>query len=289
MSRFPFTWYGNKRREVDHILPHIPPGAKTVVEPFAGSAAVSMEHWARSPRDGNVSYVLGDIDPGLCAFYRSVREHGLGPLLEWTRARLNERDWLEIDGSPDDGSVEHYYYRRRVTRPRFSKKSDLPKWPSLSLTGRQLEGEAFIRSAPLTIINASWQEVAAPYESDPTAVIYLDPPYFSSFNQTYYGCVKTTDDHGAVIDATQLYVDLKDLMERARAQIILSTNGLAIMRAIYTPYVVQVYPFRYSGCVKREDGKYTGKLGNHLLAVKAARPDLRDEDVTELLAGLGIE
>ena len=75
MSRFPLRWPGNKRREIDHVDAVAIDWADVdvVVEPFAGSAALSLELAVRHP---HMRFVLGDTDAQLIEFWRMLARPG---------------------------------------------------------------------------------------------------------------------------------------------------------------------------------------------------------------------
>lgn len=309
MSRFPVQWPGNKRKEAGRVLPHIPAGCRTLVEPFAGSAAISIAHWEASADRGACRYVFGDADPGLCSFVLALRAEGLAPFMDWARERLTPEAFAAIDeADPGGDSPRAWFYRRKVRRGRFDPKRGLPrKWPTLGIAPAHLVGEAFFRSSRLEVVNADWGAVVAMHAGDPSAAIYLDPPYFGAYNQGYYdrnrlavpegeaggggeayGHRSLVTETGDIIDGTRLFVEIARLMRAAAATVILSTNGLAILTELYAPWVREVYAHRYSFAVKCRDGQTRGKMARHLLAVKVATRLPTDEELAEVLAGLGL-
>jgi site-specific DNA-adenine methylase len=283
MTHFPIQWQGNKRKELGRILPHIPAGCRVLVEPFAGSAAVSTAHWLESTDRDACSYVFGDQDPGLCAFVEALRVEGLDVFVDWVRARLNAEAFMAIErGDPANDTTREWFYRRKVRRGIFDPKKELPrKWPSLNITASQRAGAEFFRTARLEVRNVDWLETARAHASDPFAVIYLDPPYFSAYNQWYHGRDALTAE-GVVVDGTELFVDMARVLRDSAATVIISTNGLAILTNLFSPFVREVYAVKYTNPIKRKTGEYVHKGARHLIAARTAVAPLTDADILEL-------
>lgn len=264
MSCFPIPWLGNKRSEVPIILPHINPQCDTFVECFCGSAALSMAVKASRP-ENEPHFICGDHDLDLIEFCRGLRDDGLDAFNDWVRPRLTVEKFNIIDKKEADGPYE-WYYKQRVTRGRFDKRNIPPKkWPSLNVTSKHRTGEAFYRDSDLDLICDDWHKIIEPHLDNPNASIYLDPPYFGSFNQVYYGMKRGLDNECRCIDSTQTLVDILRLFETAQAQIILSINGCAIIVELFKQYTVEMYEHTYSLTVKAKDGNYKGKKTVHLL------------------------
>jgi len=65
----PFPYQGSKRKLAPAILPYVPTCTKRVVEPFAGSAAISLA-CADEQRAGR--FWLNDSNPGVIALWKSI-------------------------------------------------------------------------------------------------------------------------------------------------------------------------------------------------------------------------
>lgn len=280
MSRFFFSWYGNKRLELGHVDAAVDLRKfKTIVEPFAGSAALSLEAWARGLRP---RFVVNDRDPHLVAFLRRVRDGGLDALNAWARARCTPDAWKVLHAKGGEQSVEADYYRWRV-RGSLGRIQLPTRWPSLAKSTRLEESERFFQSDLVGITAEDWLACANRYRDDPSALVFLDPPYFSSFNQGYFGFAKGHDDHGVSVDNTEVYIAIRDFMLSCRCAVVLITNANALLSDLYRPWVREIYPKRYAGAVKIA-GAHVRKSANHLLAYKpAGAPDLSDAEVDAVL------
>ena len=67
----PIPYQGSKRRLAAHVLARVPDHVDTLIEPFCGSAAITLEvaHAGRARR-----FVLGDSLTPLCALWRRILE-----------------------------------------------------------------------------------------------------------------------------------------------------------------------------------------------------------------------
>jgi 16S rRNA G966 N2-methylase RsmD len=286
MSRFPVSWLGNKRQECKYILPDIPDGTRTFIEPFAGSAAVSLELWATHPGGRNVKYVLGDRDPHLCAFLTELRAVGLAPFIEFAKARLTAEAWLAVKAAARGPGAEltpyQWYYLKACAGDRYQSRRPPTKWRSLEPSARQVEGVKLFTEGDVTVHCGDWKATVAPYVDDPTATVYLDPPYFSSFNQAYYSMDR--DDQqahgpgsgpGLATDNTVMYIEIIDFLDRAKCTVILTTNGVAILERLYSRYITKCYTHMYAFSKKMEDGTYKKSMARHIQCVKRAEPQAR--------------
>ena len=265
---------GNKRQESQYILPDIPDTTRTFIEPFAGSAAVSLELWATRPGGQGLKYVLGDRDPHLCAFLTELRAVGLTPFREFTRARQNADAWLAIKAIPRaDLTPYQWYYLKACAGDRYQNRRPPTKWRSLEPTARQVEGVKLFVEGDVAVHCGDWKDTVAPYVDDPTATVYLDPPYFSSFNQEYHAMDRDGAVGGLATDNTALYVEIVDFLDRAKCTVILTTNGVAILERLYSRYITKCYAHMYAFSKKQPDGTYKKSMARHIQCVKwAAAP-----------------
>lgn len=93
----PFPYQGSKRKLAPAIIQCIPPGTKRLVEPFAGSAAVSIGALAAS-RVGSV--ILNDKDAALVALWRRIVDDPRGLADDyttiWRSQKGREREYYDM-------------------------------------------------------------------------------------------------------------------------------------------------------------------------------------------------
>jgi hypothetical protein len=85
MSYFPISWPGNKRQELDKVMPHINLNDyDVIVEPFGGSAAFSLAAFCGGAKEKH--YVVGAIRTRSC--FGSMKRCGSA---EWQSYRVGAK------------------------------------------------------------------------------------------------------------------------------------------------------------------------------------------------------
>lgn len=204
-----FPYYGGKARMAPMIAELLPPH-QVYVEPYAGSAAVLF---AKEPTRHEV---LNDLDGNVMAFYRAMRDspeelHRALALTPYSRA-----EYLAADLSdPALDVVERA--RRFVVRTAQSVNatgaSMTTGW-ALSTTRNQSRPATFAgavdrlphlaeRLRRVYLEQADALEVIARHGRNPSATIYVDPPYLASTRRALSGTYRVDahdlDHHKALL------------------------------------------------------------------------------------------
>jgi DNA adenine methylase len=95
----PIPYQGSKRKLAEHILSFFPDNVETLIEPFAGSAAISIAAAAHGKAQ---RFLLGDINAPLMALWQSIIENP-GKIA---------RDYQEIWLAQHQTNGEYYYQIR---------------------------------------------------------------------------------------------------------------------------------------------------------------------------------
>lgn len=216
----PFPYQGSKRKLAALIVAHIPPHTQRIVEPFAGSAAVSI---AAVHAERVQSALLNDINAPLMrlwhhiltspnaladtydtlwhaqlgrekAYYNTIREqfnltHDPAKLLflivRCVKASVRYNAQGEFNQSPDN--------RRKGTRPLTMRRQ-------LQRTSAVMSGRTQLRATDYRAILA---------EVTPHDFVYMDPPYqgVSSTRDTrYYSGVQFETFVQALVDLNQRHI-----------------------------------------------------------------------------------
>lgn len=249
----PFPYQGSKRHLASAILSYVPNGTTRLIEPFGGSAALSLAALATR----KVSHVvIADSDQPLMALwnailwtpealaegYRALWEAQLGQeRLFYERVR----DAFNRQGCPDQllyllarcvkASVRYNErgefnqsadHRRKGTKPQTVRK-------------RLMETHALLRGRA-TLLCADYREtlqLATPYD-----VIYLDPPYA--------GVAQRDKRYRARLDRADFFKTLSALNERQIAYL-LSYDGRTGEKTYSPPLPESLGLLRlelYAGC-----------------------------------------
>lgn len=184
----PIPYQGSKRRLTPAILACFPGGSPRLVEPFAGSAAVTL---AAAAREKASRFVIGDVNAPLMDLWRSIIEE---PDSICDRYR---RLWAEQTGR------EREYYDRvrdlfnKTRRPeyllylllrcvkaavRYNSNGEFNQSPDNRRRGmnpetlrEEIVGASRLLRGKATVAAADYREVL----SDVTTsdIVYMDPPY----------------------------------------------------------------------------------------------------------------
>lgn len=190
----PFAYYGGKTRFAPWIASMLP-AHRVYVEPFSGSAAVLF---AKAPVRHEI---LNDLDGHVVNFYRQLRERpeDLEAAVSLTPYSREEYDGADLDepGIDDLERARRWYCRStqgfgqsatQQTGWSISTAQNSPRMHQITnRIGRFAECAERLRH--VFIENLPALEVIARYSADPTAVLYLDPPYLAD-TRTALNCYR---------------------------------------------------------------------------------------------------
>jgi DNA adenine methylase len=215
----PFPYQGSKRALAPAVLPFLPRDTRVLVEPFAGSAAISI-----AARHANYAgrTVINDVNAPLMALWQRILDDPQALADEY------ERLWSASGADPkafflqkrDEFNQTHepallLYLLNRIVKGavRYSKTGDFNQSADNRRRGAKPDTvrDRLIRTAK-TMAGASTH--AGPYEAhlvntDPLDVVYLDPPYQGVTNvadHRYMAGLTRTDFERALRKANERHV-----------------------------------------------------------------------------------
>lgn len=249
---FYYAYPGNKRLECKYITDlQIPwKNFTTIVEPFAGSAAVSRYIFKEYPLEDR-HFVINDLDPFLMSIYTHVKETKTSEdLFKYCRDHSNTKDYLEIKDSYDS-DIFRDFYRKKIKYDRYDKghgkRGKAPTaFPKCEYTTAYTKIDKFISQNNTHLTREDWLECVIKYKDDPKCFIFLDPPYFGSYNGEYYGFESRLDENFKERDTTQMFIDMVELFKTAKATVLCITNGNPMLRYIYKDFILKDYSKTYS-------------------------------------------
>lgn len=224
----PIPYQGSKRHLARQILSFFPPGADRLIEPFAGSAAVSLA----ALQNGLVKQVvIGDSDAALVALWNKIvsapTELAEAYASLWFQQLGREREYYDFIRAEfnENRQPEHFLYllvrcvkaavryntagefnqspdnRRKGTRPATMRKN-------LLAASELLSGRCQIRHGDYQILLD---------EATPNDVVYLDPPY--------QGVCNNRDPRYKQKVQFDTFVETLDALNRRRIAYIVSYDG----------------------------------------------------------------
>lgn len=184
----PIQYQGSKRHLAPIILHYLPKGINRLIEPFAGSAAITI---ATAARQLASSYLINDLNKPLAELLRLMVEHPLETALAY------ETIWQAQNGR----SLEHYYQVReefnRTQNPylflyllarcvkgavrynadgQFNQSPDKRRHGTRPNTMRaNILGVSSLLKGKTTFASQDYKEILA--QAEKGDVIYMDPPY----------------------------------------------------------------------------------------------------------------
>ena len=203
----PFPYQGSKRSICEHVLSHVPAGTGLLVEPFCGSAAVSLAAAARGRAE---RFWLNDANAPLIALWREILERPM------QLADRYEKLWRE---QLADKKAFFFQVRRQFNEThapdlllyllarivkgsvrysadgRFNQSADNRRWGMRPKAMRmQLLGVSAALAGRTKTTAEDFRSVVAETTADD--VIYMDPPYQGTSRERdprYYASLRFAD------------------------------------------------------------------------------------------------
>lgn len=246
MSHFPCTYFGNKRLEIKEFEAYlIKPETKTIIEPFAGTCAVSFYLNQKYPERFN--FIAYDSSPEVIRIYKA---------LEQIDGEFYSQELIDAIAGIMKTWAWRHGRKNKTTETKFTKK--------------QLEFIKFIKSDKFKFIGADWKTDIDELASNPENSIFLDPPYFDSYNQCYFTetkIFKSAGNNSAVsMDLTFIFCEICELFKKgSAANILMISSSVSILRYIFRDFIANIYEVTTGiNCLKL-DGKFCKKKRYHII------------------------
>ncbi len=184
----PIPYQGSKRQIAPLILPYFPAKVARVVEPFSGSAAISI---AVATRDMAERYWLNDAHKPLVDLWRKIINeptqlaHGYEEL--WNEQLGQEREYYNIIRARFNEAHEptdFLYLLARCVKAviRYNPRGEFNNTPDNRRKGarpaemrRRIEGASALLSGRTKLTAWDYKKVLS--KCEPNDLVYMDPPY----------------------------------------------------------------------------------------------------------------
>lgn len=184
----PIPYQGSKRSLAPIILSYFPKDVRRLVEPFAGSAAVSLLAAARSKR---LSFALNDLNKPLVHLWQQIIERPdvIADAYEtlWNAQLGHERAYYDLvrgkfNQTQEPGYLLYLLARCVKAAIRYNAKGEFNQSPDNRRLGAKpsLMRSHIIRTSRLffgrvNLKDGDYRDVLA--DTSPEDVVYMDPPY----------------------------------------------------------------------------------------------------------------
>ncbi|MBS3908428.1 MAG: DNA adenine methylase [Actinobacteria bacterium] len=224
----PIPYQGSKRNLAPFILDHFPSGIKTLIEPFAGSAAITIAAAAYSKCN---SFFINDINRPLMMLFDEIINHPerIAANYEklWNEQLGQERDFYKLVRDKFNATQRADYFLYLLARCvkasiRYNSNGEFNQSPDNRRKGRNpinmrqniLNVSRLLKSR-IKINSLDYQEVLR--QSTKHDLVYMDPPYQGT-------CGNRDSRYYAGIDFPEFVSALRDLVER-EISFIISYDG----------------------------------------------------------------
>lgn len=278
MRQFFFTYLGHKWNEAKELYKYCEMNEiTTIIEPFCGGCGFSLYGIFKNNNDKDIKYIFNDKDTNLINFLKEIKKGKLHEFVKYYNDNIgkyynNLTEWHNLRKKKDKSIFEWYLSKRACGRDAMLYKYDKK---NVQISTIKLEDfaelERIFMSDKIELTNFDYNEIIEKYKDDPHVLIYLDPPYFDSFNSIYDGYNKIgVDEKRQVIDNTKMYIDILNFIKTSKCKIILSINDNAIIRHLFGEYVVHSTDKTYQVTKKKTKHLIVTKMHNEKKEEKKA-------------------
>lgn len=239
----PFPYQGSKRGIARRILAQLPRDARRLVEPFCGTAAVSLAAAAERPA---LRCRLNDLNAPLIALWREILDDpaGLADRYEalWHAQQADSRTFFlrvrrEFNAAPESARLLYLLARVVKGAVRYNAQGEFNQSADNRRLGmrppamrKHLAAVSHLLADRATLSAVDFRALAA--ELEPGDVVYMDPPYqgTSSARDGRYCAGVSYDD----------FVDFLDALNKKSVAYIVSYDGSTGGRAHGKPLPKQL-------------------------------------------------
>jgi site-specific DNA-adenine methylase len=190
-NHFFISYSGNKREEVDRIYDLMKGNIKNdtiIIEPFCGTSALSFYIYGKE-KEKNLKYVLNDNNKYLIELYNLCRDEEKfkkfhDDLIKLHKKITDKIEYSKVFKKMNDDLLSYIYCHKVFTlKPGLcpldiTSDKDFKTFINAPIID-------FIRNADITFHNIEGIECYNKYKDNKKAIIFLDPPYLSSYNSFY--------------------------------------------------------------------------------------------------------
>ena len=187
-NHFFISYAGNKRNEVDEIFDYIKDKLdciNIIVEPFCGTSAFSYYLSLLYPK--KFKYILNDNNKYLIELYNIAKDEiKYNKLIEDLNLLTKDIDKEKYNKIVKEDTLNGWTIKNKIYTIRAGlypleetkKKRDFESFRTIPIIN-------FLRTENIEFSNIDGIEIIKKYESNPNALIFIDPPYLLTCNDFY--------------------------------------------------------------------------------------------------------
>lgn len=252
---FYFPYIGGKSKEIRYITDLIDiKKYTTIIEPFCGSSAFSYYYYNINNK---LKFHINDINEELINFLLDIRKKTFRPYIEfinnnYEHGKTTKEQYNKISKGTD---LYAYIFRNKIYGnrpnlfPNIKRKMRKPNYEDYE------DLDNFYMNKNVKITNKDYKEVLEKYKNDVKALIFLDPPYYVSYNQKYYdngkGFGGNVNNKIEYEDSTREYKFIREALKNYKCKIIFIINETEIMREYFKDYYLKSYDLTYQMTKKK--------------------------------------
>lgn len=258
--RFYFSYFGGKSKELKYfknLYENL--NFKTVVEPFCGSCAFSSDFYETHAEDKKIKYIINDLDSQLIRMLKDVKKNSFKKYViylneTYSKVKDSKEEYDKL--KKNKNSLLDYVFLRKV----FSIRPGLfPTNKNFTFSYEDYEKiDKFIKKAQ--IFNKDYKTILEKYKNDKSALVFLDPPYFMSYNDCYTskgkGFSNSLNKKSEWIDPTIEYINILNFFKEAKCLIIMIINKTSLLEYFFNDFLIGEYDVKY---------QTTKKINKHLI------------------------
>ena len=218
---------GNKTNDIKFFKKYLNKNISTIVEPFSGMFAVIRNEY----NDDKYKKIINDIDKKLINFLLLIKDNHV--VLNDIYKDINTSEMT--NGKDINKYIKEKYLDHStmlidhfIQRGMFKKIKKVHDFTDLSL---------FLNKCEITC--KDYKDIFEEYKDNKEALLFLDPPYFDSFNSKYNTYKKDCNEE--ITDNTQMYIDILKYLKKCQCKVLLILNKNAITQHIYKKYIKGEY------------------------------------------------
>lgn len=211
----PIPYQGSKRNLAPRILAYFPANVKTLIEPFAGSAAITL---AAAEKQLASSYLINDANQPLISLWQKIIHHPEQLAAQYERLWRQQHDdriafynRARADFNQTNRPDLFLFLLTRCVKAavrynangEFNQSPDKRRCGTLPATMReQLIGASYLLRGRTTCVSSDYREILS--RATPRDLVYMDPPYQGVSNKRDSRYILGTNYHEFVLALEQL-------------------------------------------------------------------------------------